>query len=400
MQRHLRANVISLNATLSSCPWHIAVDLIDGMLEPDVVSVNVLIRSSPKGLKLLKAMSKRQLRADVVTFGALITAEVQWQRGLDYFGEMTRRALEQNVVTLNALISTCHGAALWQHALKLNGLGGNVLTYATVMSTCEKAHLWQEALSSFDSMLRSGLEANVVCYGAAMKACEKGFQWQRALHLFDEMERSKMNPDSASFNAAIGALMRVSHWPLALRFYDRMAFFRVRPDVFSYELALCCCEIGQQFEKALRLLDGVQKLFEGLLSQRSGPRNTSKTGKTTRFHHDSFSLPICFPLFSYISSRLSTARTSPGMPTVRPADVFGPVARLLAPEGAWAWPLTSTSRKRPRRSPEEVPPSAVSRPAYVQMGKNVSRSSPKAERIRDACEASIARRSRTTRTCC
>lgn len=295
MQRHLRANVISLNATLSSCPWHIAVDLIDGMLEPDVVSVNVLIRSSPKGLKLLKAMSKRQLRADVVTFGALITAEVQWQRGLDYFGEMTRRALEQNVVTLNALISTCHGAALWQHALKLNGLGGNVLTYATVMSTCEKAHLWQEALSSFDSMLRSGLEANVVCYGAAMKACEKGFQWQRALHLFDEMERSKMNPDSASFNAAIGALMRVSHWPLALRFYDRMAFFRVRPDVFSYELALCCCEIGQQFEKALRLLDGVQKLFEGLLSQRSGPRNTSKTGKTTRFHHD-------FLLMSYMFS--------------------------------------------------------------------------------------------------
>ena len=61
-----------------------------------------------------------------------------------------------------------------------------------------------------------------------------------------------------SYNAAISAREKGQQWQRALELLEAMRAAGVAPDVISYSAAISACEKGQQWQRALELLEGMR----------------------------------------------------------------------------------------------------------------------------------------------
>ncbi|CAJ1454092.1 unnamed protein product [Effrenium voratum] len=79
-------------------------------------------------------------------------------------------------------------AAALLSAMGARNLRATVVTYGAVLASSEKGRRWQQSLQLLAVMLGLRIEATNVALNAAISSCEKARQWQRALALLAEMD--------------------------------------------------------------------------------------------------------------------------------------------------------------------------------------------------------------------
>ncbi|CAL1132197.1 unnamed protein product [Cladocopium goreaui] len=292
LQHARSANVISFGAAIHACDrarWTSAVLLQDVLrsrsLESNVVTSSAAISSCQKlaawesALELFRLMSSAGLSADVVVWGAGISAAGGWQRSHCLLCEMEHQAVETNHITTGAALSHCPP---WHHALQCGvrdtfaqGLRPDVVTFNVTMSACEKVTSWLDAVVLLQEVSKQEMRQSVITFNTTVSAGEKAGRWQEVLLLFQSAVAKTLQPDAFTtspllnacaktvhwqhalqlagaagghcsdlviLNGLINACGKSSHWPLALAILENVLMQRLEPDIITYSAAISACE--------------------------------------------------------------------------------------------------------------------------------------------------------------
>ncbi|CAJ1330067.1 unnamed protein product [Effrenium voratum] len=238
---------------LEAQAWPHALQLLQGMPQPDLVSFNSAISSCRRvgdlPLHLLLELRAADLRPDAVTFSACVG---DWRCASLVLREMSQQMLEAGAPSHNAAISAFEKAGEWPSALSLLGdmKARRFCDTISFNSAISASAEWPSALAVLQSMTKSALLPDAVSYGAAISACEKASCWPWALWLLGAMEQE----DVVACSAAISALEKASRWAEAVDLLAAMADRQVPPNDISFNSAISACANEGCWQQAWWLL--------------------------------------------------------------------------------------------------------------------------------------------------
>ena len=123
------------------------------------------------------------------------------------FKSVQPRAVEEynmGITTLGRSRQSEHALALLRN-MREAGLTADVISFGAAISACEKGGQWEQALVLLRGMRKADMAANVISLSAAISACEKGWQWEQVLALLREIRETHLTANVVSLNAAIPA---------------------------------------------------------------------------------------------------------------------------------------------------------------------------------------------------
>lgn len=159
------------------------------------------------------------LRADVISYNSAMSSCPQWQQALQLLHVQMSAVGSVDLIGYNSAISAADATA-WPHALQiLASLDGNAtaVSFGATMGVLEAAGQWLRALVLLDSAKMLGL-ANGITYQAAIGACGNAQMWQQALQLLwdlEALEGAKLSLEMAC-SGAIRACGQAGRWEMAL----------------------------------------------------------------------------------------------------------------------------------------------------------------------------------------
>ncbi|CAE7884785.1 unnamed protein product, partial [Symbiodinium sp. KB8] len=228
-QRGLLPDIFGFNSAVSACEkaiagWEVPLQLLQQMEElrvvKDVVSFSSTISAHEKvglweaSLGLLWQLPKAEVSPNSFTFNAVMAACAVWapprrraSLALGLLREMRGMRVRADVVTYNALLRTaCIDDGLEEELQKLvaQAVKPNMVSYGTVLDFCRTYGRWKRGLHVVDSLRWKQVAWDVVSCNSLLASC-RGRQWQIAQKLLDEMIREELAPNAVSRSAAIFA---------------------------------------------------------------------------------------------------------------------------------------------------------------------------------------------------
>ncbi|CAJ1398060.1 unnamed protein product [Effrenium voratum] len=188
---------------------------------------------------------------DVAQRVYLISAQgkaLQWQRSIATLGDC------RDPVAIGAAIGACGRSGQWGMALQLLRLApAEAPAYGGAINACRKAGHWRVAIALLEEMATKEVQANVIAYSAAMSSC--GAQWTVALTLLDVVTRD-LQVDVITYSSAISSCEKAQQWQRALSLLEEMERCELIPNVISRNAAMAACAGAGQWLMSLVLLDG------------------------------------------------------------------------------------------------------------------------------------------------
>ncbi|CAK0880212.1 unnamed protein product [Prorocentrum cordatum] len=300
-------------------------------LEPNVISLQRWNQRVREGRAVAAGSGGAQRDADgeaaaqpLVSYTAGISAcakGVQWQRALALLSEMWEAKLERNRQLQRWDQRVREGRAVAAGAgLALRDVGGEAaaqrVSYSAGISACEKGDQWQRALALLSEMWDARLEPSLLqrwdqrvregravaggsgaaqrdvggdagarChrYSAGISACEKAEKWQRALVLLSKMWEVRLEPNVISLRRRDQRLREGQAVAAGSGAAHRCAGGEARAQL-SYSAGISACEKGNQWQRALALLNEAReaKLELAVISYNAGVRACERGGQWQR----------------------------------------------------------------------------------------------------------------------
>jgi pentatricopeptide repeat domain-containing protein 1 len=157
------------NACVSASRWPEALALLEnaalGHLDLDRISYTTAINAYERGDKWQEAIALLASfpgEADAILFNAAINACAdQWQKCVLLLNQMQQDQIQANIITFGAIISACRNSKEWREAVHILGF-----------------------------MQRSHVETNAIVCNAAINACGRAEYWPHALQILVMMEKA------------------------------------------------------------------------------------------------------------------------------------------------------------------------------------------------------------------
>eukprot|EP00913_Durusdinium_trenchii_P003835 g3552.t1 len=214
---------------------------------------------------LLKVMPRAQVRRDVATFSAAMTACGKGPGALSLYDAMPCRRLQASLISFNASMSSCEKASRWPEALSFVSQRCNDRLHPDLISlnaaiSSASGYQWLGALHLLQGSQMSALRVDIISFTAAMWSCELSNQWRWALSTFDPWKDVEVDggrrgrpADAHGFSAAISAAKKTTTaWPLAFELFEQMAEDRLQVDIISSGMALALETRRDRQQKALQ----------------------------------------------------------------------------------------------------------------------------------------------------
>jgi hypothetical protein len=117
-------------------------------------------------------------------------------------------------------------------------------------------HTWREAIDLLREMEDMSIEMTERAYTMSIRALTyKTNQWRTALELLDEMkELHALRPTVEAYEWVMDGCIQALAWQQALAAFAEMRV-RHKPEKYTALLALQACEIGCQWQMAVRMLE-------------------------------------------------------------------------------------------------------------------------------------------------
>lgn len=294
-----------------------ALGLLESMeakrIQPNAHCFNAALaactRQPEQALTLLRSMPERGVSPNLRSFNAALAACAAGSppRPLDALALLEEmQGMPHNLApdefSLSNAMSACGKAGQWRQSLELldavpkrvPGLQPNAYCYSAAINGCMLGRQGRLARQLLDVMKSRGVPPNLVCVNGALSASARCGEWTEALDLLHSMTQSYgLEPDVYSYAAALDACDKASQWEAALQLLASMrgsgdsgggsgdimggvncssltdtgvsnggsssSSVRVRPNAHCYAAAIGACGRGGQWQKALELLDTVEK---------------------------------------------------------------------------------------------------------------------------------------------
>ncbi|CAJ1414256.1 unnamed protein product [Effrenium voratum] len=214
-------------------------------------------------LELLQASQVQGLRKDARQGSKAITAfghSHQWKDAMLTLQELESSDIEPNVVLFGSLTNALKGGSGWQLAFEVlersahEGLQ-SLFAHNAAMSACRAT--WVAGLALLASMT-SVRWSDAVTYNTAITVCTNGKQAQRATRLLNNIKDDGLVPDQVSFASVILACKMAADWQAAVALWQEMEEQpHLRPDSMTHGVVMAACCSGQQWERALRMLESI-----------------------------------------------------------------------------------------------------------------------------------------------
>lgn len=173
--RALETDLVSFHSASAACvassAWQRALRLMemakDVRLRLDRVSYTLAINAYEKANQWQEAvhlLRSFQKAADIMFYNAAINACAdQWQQGVLVLSQLNEDQIRANAVTYGALLSACRNGRAWIPALRL-----------------------------LSELFQLKLETNSVVFNATINACGRAEQWTHALEVMSIMEQAQL----------------------------------------------------------------------------------------------------------------------------------------------------------------------------------------------------------------
>ena len=229
-----------------------------GLLKLAATGLGLLVFKAPT---IVKAMAVRRALLSAKSYTASMSALAQrsaWKEVMALFIAMKEHSIEPDAFSFSVV--TWFASAFFFAPTFCHSHSPRSISVAFALpeasSACEKASMWQLALENFNEMQRSEVRPNVVNVASAISACGRGAQWNLALDLMEELPVLKLEADTALCNSVMSACSRATQWQRSLSIFEvmRSAEFTT-PSLVSFGAVAGALEKGQQWQKAIQLLD-------------------------------------------------------------------------------------------------------------------------------------------------
>ncbi|CAK9047659.1 unnamed protein product [Durusdinium trenchii] len=243
----LQPDVITYNLLAAGCghgQWRLVcrylLDSFHGLV-PDVLMLGAALVNFEKAQqweRALRAFKASHLRADTHILNSVASA---CAAGL-------QPKLAQSVVKeINKLI-----------------VEADVVTYGALVTAAEKGQLWQDSLDLLQHSAAKGIVPDLVLTGAVISASEKAGQWQSALGIAATMASYSLQPNeivsTISFNAAAEACQKSLQWESAVEIMGMMTIDTIKPDIITMSLVSPPLELAGKAELLTSFLCSAEKL--------------------------------------------------------------------------------------------------------------------------------------------
>ncbi|CAL1160414.1 unnamed protein product [Cladocopium goreaui] len=230
-------DIVGYTSLMSHCPWEVAMSLLQSIMD-------------------------RQLKADLLTFGACLCAcekSGRWEVALNFLMAMATTSCQADTMCCNVALSACENSSQWEMGLSLlfGGIGGiqcDTVSFNAALSSCATGHQWPSALELWRQLPNLELEPDLISYNALISSCQG--QWQLALWFLEDLQRQEMLPDIVTLNSAMSAL---TSWQQVLLLFEEVSGEGPQGDIISYGICLDAMAAAAQWPWAVELLEAMSK---------------------------------------------------------------------------------------------------------------------------------------------
>ncbi len=254
-QKRSRLPLTEWNRVLHSLPDYAAAcalikALVKKNLTRDVVTYNILTNRSPslsEARNVLRMMAEDHVSPDVVTYNTLVNKAETFGQATGIVEEMKRGGVAPNVVTYNTLVNkaeTFGQATGIVEEMKRGGVAPNVVTYNTLVN---KAETFGQATGIVEEMKRGGVAPDVVTYNTLVNKAET---FGQATEVVEEMKNADIVPDTFTYGAFRTKIMTCN---------DASAFVEfAKSGNFTLDVATC----NALLDKASNYVEGIHLVVE------------------------------------------------------------------------------------------------------------------------------------------
>ena len=205
----------------------------------------------------------------------------QWEIASCLLRGMTEQQLLPDCISYTAVISCCHKNSLWIAALCLLSemqqvsISADTIAYNAAISASARAGVWDAVFwicsvgDFLDSPIaysnRNGKSSGNMFHSYHIYIHLSGPLWHRskAFGLFNEMTsmtsmRSKLSPDLVTFSALTSACEKGQQWEKALALVQEMPTWLVLPSIITYSALTSALGRGGQWTLAVALYDMIR----------------------------------------------------------------------------------------------------------------------------------------------
>ncbi|CAK9058787.1 unnamed protein product [Durusdinium trenchii] len=249
--RALETDLVSFHSASAACvassAWQRALRLMemakDVRLRLDRVSYTLAINAYEKANQWQEAvhlLRSFQKAADIMFYNAAINACAdQWQQGVLVLSQLNEDQIRANAVTYGALLSACRNGRAWIPALRL-----------------------------LSELFQLKLETNSVVFNATINACGRAEQWTHALEVMSIMEQEQIQPDLITYDTIIAATASCACREEALLLLSQSQSLRtplealwVLATVGSNDVEVICASFRETLTLDLEVANVVQLLW-------------------------------------------------------------------------------------------------------------------------------------------
>ena len=226
------------------------------------IAAHARLREWQDGLNLMLELSQRGVQANSVIYNTCINAcsHLVWQQGIGILRRMKPRFLETDVISFSAGMN-CGRVDNWPSSMYLlemmraNQIQSNAISYSTASTCCAPGNRWQ--LSMLVEMQLRQIQSNTITYNSAMMVYEQTAWWY-ALQEFTELQMASLEVNSRTLGVISSALEKSTQWQCAIAVL--LAKTEMPGNVQLLTTAISACEQGDQWEKAICLLQQFQRV--------------------------------------------------------------------------------------------------------------------------------------------
>ncbi|CAK9015762.1 Pentatricopeptide repeat-containing protein At1g09900 [Durusdinium trenchii] len=222
LQCRVQLNTVVYNEAIASFAgmWQQAgllLDKVQNGWEADVISYTALLSEKmqwDRAFALLHSMSHALwIQADTILYNAAIAPSVKarrWEETLTLVKEIQKQALQPDEFSFNMASTACEKTR-WQHAQQCVRCLRNANRVGSIsFSVALKACSWTACCEMLQELCHVTVQADLMLYNIAMT--QVSANWETALVLLQSIHR-QLQADTVSFNSAINACgKRVTCW--------------------------------------------------------------------------------------------------------------------------------------------------------------------------------------------
>jgi len=164
-----------------------------------------------KALSVMQDMETYGVKADAVTFDALINVYVragQWTKARQMLRTMNKLDIAPNALTFSNVINACVARGQWVRTIielerTRDSYRYNFLAYNVLMAAYSNGNRLHDAIEIYQKMLEVQAPVNVVAYASFLRACARNSQWEDAITIMHHMRESAVRPSPTVQNQLV-----------------------------------------------------------------------------------------------------------------------------------------------------------------------------------------------------